>query len=139
MTKIPDITPVASKKSTKRTPKVTMTQEQFDAALAAAAKAGAAEALASVPAKAPKVSKEDRAAASKAKKATAKADRRAAAASLKEAIAAEAGVTVAEVTDAFAKAHKHAAEDQSQYKVRFDAKLVELIGVPKYNRPAKAA
>lgn len=148
MTQIPDITPVAapvadakSKSTRKRTPKpakVSLTQEQFDAALAAAAKAGAEQALAALSAK-PTTAKVSKKEAAKAKKETVKAERKAANASLKETIANEAGVSLEEVTAAFGLAHKHAALDQSNYKSRYDDKLIELIGVPKYNRPTSKA
>jgi hypothetical protein len=44
----------------------------------------------------------------------------------------ESGKSETEVKAAFKVAHTYANADQTQYKARFDEKLVELIGVRKY-------
>jgi len=126
--------PKARKPRTPKPKKVTMTQEELDALLVAAAKKGAETVLASAP-----TGKVDKKAAAKARKDSLKAQRKTANANLKEELAKEAGVTVQQVTEAFAIAHKFAAEDQSSYKARYDEKLIEVIGVPKFNRVSKAA
>lgn len=131
---------VPAAEATPKTPKpkkVTMTQAELDALLVAAAQRGAETALASVPTGKPK--KEDKKAAAKARKDKLKAERKAANANLKEELAKQAGVTVEQVTEAFAIAHKFAAEDQTNYKARYDEKLIEVIGVPKFNRSTSKA
>lgn len=112
-----------------------MTKEEFDKAIALAAREAAKAAVANVTPLDPKAAKKEKA---KARKAKLRDERRAASANLKEELAKEAGVTVDAVTEAFAAAHKFAAEDQSNYKARYDEKLVELIGVTKFDR-SKAA